>query len=318
MPPPLLAVLGLALGRGAASGYVMMSRCAAPRCAGAAIAWARNPKTASTVVVEDVLGLAGAKPPLIACGRRLAGVTLRHEVGCVAPCPPRAPLALAPTAGPGDVAGARALLAADLRFAVIREPVARFASAWSYLRAKHADAWGGVDAGAFVGSLLARAAAAGVAPGAQIAPAALVARHGPHTIGLWPQGYWIDAVLANASGTAAVVCYDGDGLVDDVVALLTREFGCVRTSAARRARPPREKVQRHDFYLSNETRRRLRALYARDVATWGRYCAPGLDTDELYPDFQHERRLRRVAGDTDESWDRRVAESPTRRRPGAG
>ena len=38
---------------------------------------------------------------------------------------------------------------------------------------------------------------------------------------------------------------------------------------------------------------------------------------ELYPNFQHERRLRRVGGETDEAWDRRVAGSPTRRQPGA-
>ena len=42
---------------------------------------------------------------------------------------------------------------------------------------------------------------------------------------------------------------------------------------------------------------------------------------ELYPNYQHERRLRRAAGESDEAWEKRMlAGSPTRRRrpPGAG
>jgi hypothetical protein len=38
---------------------------------------------------------------------------------------------------------------------------------------------------------------------------------------------------------------------------------------------------------------------------------------ELYPHFQHERRLCRVGGETDEAWEKRVAGSRTRQRPGA-
>ena len=41
---------------------------------------------------------------------------------------------------------------------------------------------------------------------------------------------------------------------------------------------------------------------------------------ELYPNYQHERRLRRAAGESDEAWEKRMlAGSPTRRRrpPGA-
>ena len=42
---------------------------------------------------------------------------------------------------------------------------------------------------------------------------------------------------------------------------------------------------------------------------------------ELYPNYQHERRLRRAAGESDEAWEKlMLAGSPTRRRrpPGAG
>ena len=36
---------------------------------------------------------------------------------------------------------------------------------------------------------------------------------------------------------------------------------------------------------------------------------------ELYPNYQHERRLRRAAGESDEAWEKRMlAGSPTRRR----
>lgn len=260
----------LAVGR--ASAYVVVSRCVG-RCDGAAVAWARNPKTGSSVVVEDVLGLAphtSARRPLVECGAsRLATMTTRHEVGCVAPCPPRGPLAVAPTATRADADAAAALIGADLRFVVVREPVDRFASAWAFLRRKHADEWGSDDAGAFVASLHANASGLG------LTAAGLVAARGPRTKALWPQSYWYDAALARGAGTAALVCYDRDALVDDVVALFVDEFGCSRTRTGEgSAPPPRANVGAPDgaLVISAGTAALLRSLYARDAALWDRYC----------------------------------------------
>ena len=114
-----------------ASAYVIISSCGeGARCRDAKIQWARVPKTGSSTILSAVLAIEGpSRPPLVACGAdRLDAMAARHQVGCVAPCPPRGPLALAPTATGEDAARAAALLAADLRFAVVREPVDRFAA----------------------------------------------------------------------------------------------------------------------------------------------------------------------------------------------
>ena len=130
-----------------ASAYVIISSCGeGARCRDAKIQWARVPKTGSSTILSAVLAIEGpSRPPLVACGAdRLDAMAARHQVGCVAPCPPRGPLALAPTATGEDAARAAALLAADLRFAVVREPVDRFASAWAYLQTAHPEVWGAV------------------------------------------------------------------------------------------------------------------------------------------------------------------------------
>ena len=275
-----IACMLLAPSHDGASAYVVVSRCDGARCADAPIAWARNPKTGSTVVVEDVLGIfapRARKAPLVDCGGGRLNMTTRHEVGCVAPCPPRAPLALAPFATRADANETAALIGADLRFTVVREPVDRFASAWAYLQARHADVWGRDRVDAFVEALYDGAGAAG------LTAANLVALRGNHTIALWPQSYWVDAVLANKSGTAALVCYDKDALVDDVVALFADEFGCARTAAPPRgngtAEPPRENERARDVALAPATERRIRALYARDAYVWETYCGAKVDGD---------------------------------------
>ena len=259
-----------------ASAYVIISSCGeGARCRDAKIQWARVPKTGSSTILSAVLAIEGpSRPPLVACGAdRLDAMAARHQVGCVAPCPPRGPLALAPTATGEDAARAAALLAADLRFAVVREPVDRFASAWAYLQTAHPEVWGAESADAFVAALAANATAAGGVTAAQ-----LVALRGPHTIALWPQSYWVDAVLARGAGTAALVCYDRDRLVDDIVALFAEQFGCARTAAAGQRSPPRENVRAREVTLAPATAARLRALYARDRAVWARHCAvPPLD-----------------------------------------
>ena len=153
----------------------------------------------------------------------------------------------------------------------------RFASAWAYLQARHADVWGRDRVDAFVEALYDGAGAAG------LTAANLVALRGNHTIALWPQSYWVDAVLANKSGTAALVCYDKDALVDDVVALFADEFGCARAAAPPRenatAEPPRENERARDVALAPATERRIRALYARDAYVWETYCGAKVDGD---------------------------------------
>ena len=88
-------------------------------------------------------------------------------------------------------------------------------------------------------------------------------------------------MLANKSGTAALVCYDKDALVDDVVALFADEFGCARTAASPRengtAEPPRENERARDVALAPATERRIRALYARDAYVWETYCGANAD-----------------------------------------
>ncbi|KAH8062065.1 hypothetical protein JL721_8786 [Aureococcus anophagefferens] len=147
-----------------ASAYVVVSRCDGARCADAPIAWARNPKTGSTVVVEDVLGIfapRGRKAPLVDCGGRLNMTAPRGR------------------------------------------------------------------------------------------------------------SYWVDAVLANKSGTAALICYDKDALVDDAVALFADEFGC--GPRHRRENATAEPRGRTSARATSRSRPRPSAASARarDAYVWG-------------------------------------------------
>ena len=185
--------------------------------------------------------------------------------------------------------------------------VDRFASAWAYLQARHADVWGRDRVDAFVEALYDGAGAAG------LTAARLVALRGNHTIALWPQSYWVDAVLANKSGTAALVCYDKDALVDDVVARVADDFGCARTAAPREngtAEPPRENERARDVALAPATERRIRALYARDAYVWETYCGAKVDG---YADAAADLADARLCGAARR---RRAATSGPRRRRG--
>ena len=74
--------------------------------------------------------------------------------------------------------------------------------------------------------------------------------------------------------------------------------------------------------VNNATDRVAAAAHRRRGARAAFLTGLGEEPDhELYPNYQHERRLRRAAGESDEAWEKRMlAGSPTRRRrpPGAG
>jgi hypothetical protein len=74
--------------------------------------------------------------------------------------------------------------------------------------------------------------------------------------------------------------------------------------------------------VNNAADRVAAAAHRRRCARAAFLTGLGEEPDhELYPNYQHERRLRRAAGESDEAWEKRMlAGSPTRRRrpPGAG
>ena len=134
----LLATLAMRAAADRSRSYAVLS---STRNDAADVTWLRNPKTATTAFVYGVM-------PLKPCGDRLR-VSEKHEVGCARQaCGDGDADALRGIAA--DERAAAAAAAADDSMAsssnaivTLREPVARFRSAWTFLRAKHpnATAW---------------------------------------------------------------------------------------------------------------------------------------------------------------------------------
>jgi hypothetical protein len=196
----LLATMAMRAAADRSRSYAVLS---STRNDAADVTWLRNPKTATTAFVYGVM-------PLKPCGDRLR-VSEKHEVGCArqacgdGDADPLRGIA-------GDQRDAAAAAAASNAIVTLREPVARFRSAWTFLRAKHpnATAWRRYACVADLARALGAFGGTRSVKGRVDAVAKVLAEKRSYKpFALWPQAYWYNPLLGPRNGSAVVVCYDG-------------------------------------------------------------------------------------------------------------
>jgi len=240
------------------------------------VTWLRNPKTATTAFVYGVM-------PLKPCGDRLR-VSEKHEVGCARQaCGDGDADALRGIAA--DQRDAAAAAAASNAIVTLREPVARFRSAWTFLRAKHpnATAWRRYGCVADLARALGAFDGLRSVKGRVDAVAKVLAEKRSYKpFALWPQAYWYNPLLGPRNGSAVVVCYDGAAFLRRTTDALAAVFGCDVGAAANvsftantkatalKAAPAAACAETPAEAAATDAA--LRRFYADDARAWDAYC----------------------------------------------